>query len=493
MFNFSLLIILLLAQILALMTVFLPSGTIRRFFSLLSILVVVLTVLFCFWQAQLTSLATLSWVSLILFQIVNIGRIAKSRISKKILSKAVWQTGAAIMGFEIIYVFLVYSEFGALSQKSWLVILSVLNTGLGLWTLYLTAHRLNLGKTYDQVKILSDDELPTISVLIPARNEDIRLSDCIYKVLKNDYPKLEVLVLDDCSQDKTSDIIKSFAHDGVRFIKGDEPKDNWLPKNQAYQQLAEAASGEWLLFIGVDVELAPNFLRNLFSNVINQDIEMVSLSPLVKDKNTFSGLIAPLRKWWEVSWLIPKRPPVLSTSWLIKSSALKELGSMGAVMQSVFPEGFFAKNLNQHNKYLFLQSSDDLSIVTNKNLVDKYQTALLHSYPRLKRRLIRLIVINYLALIMWLVPIYLALNLGFLWFSLAISPLVLACLNQFLLTLENGFQYAIKSSLLTPFLLIQELVLLNMSAYNYEFGQVMWKSRNVCYPILHITPKLPKF
>jgi len=73
----------------------------------------------------------------------------------------------------------------------------------------------------------------------------------------HDYPKLEIIVLDDCSQNKhTPEIIRSFAHDGVRFIQGEHPKPTWLAKNQAYDRLAQESSGEFILFCGVDVRFS---------------------------------------------------------------------------------------------------------------------------------------------------------------------------------------------------------------------------------------------
>ncbi len=82
-----------------------------------------------------------------------------------------------------------------------------------------------------------DRDLPTVSVLIPARNETVNLEECLSSLLLSDYPKLEIIVLDDCSVSKhTSDIIKNYAHAGVRFLAGNVPSNDWLAKNYAYQQ-----------------------------------------------------------------------------------------------------------------------------------------------------------------------------------------------------------------------------------------------------------------
>ena len=89
-----------------------------------------------------------------------------------------------------------------------------------------------------------DSEYPSVSVCIAARNETHALAQCLERVLKSDYPKLEILVLDDSSTDDTSLIIKSFASAGVRFIPGAALPSGWLGKNHAYQTLIDEARGD---------------------------------------------------------------------------------------------------------------------------------------------------------------------------------------------------------------------------------------------------------
>jgi hypothetical protein len=96
------------------------------------------------------------------------------------------------------------------------------------------------GAPNDRTVAISDRELPSVSVLVPARNETDDLERCLQALTASDYPKLEVLVYDDCSATRrTPDIIRSFAHQGVRFIQGDVPDETrWLAKNYSYSRLA---------------------------------------------------------------------------------------------------------------------------------------------------------------------------------------------------------------------------------------------------------------
>ncbi len=76
----------------------------------------------------------------------------------------------------------------------------------------------------------SDADLPTISLCYPARNETVRIAETLTAALASTYPKLEILVVDDCSQDSTRKLCASLLMNGIRFIEGKQPKANWLGK-----------------------------------------------------------------------------------------------------------------------------------------------------------------------------------------------------------------------------------------------------------------------
>ena len=190
---------------------------------------------------------------------------------------------------------------------------------------------------------LPEKELPTISVLIPARDETDDLSECLTTLINSTYPKLEIIVLDDRSQNKrTPEIIKSFAHDGVRFIAGKVPPKAWLAKNYGYQQLAEVASGEVLLFCGVDTRYTPRALEQMVGELVQRDKTMVSFLPANTPPSAFafeSLFVQPARYVWELA--LPRRflqrPPVLSTAWMIRRETLFAAGGFASASRAIVP------------------------------------------------------------------------------------------------------------------------------------------------------------
>lgn len=330
---------------------------------------------------------------------------------------------------------------------------------------------------------------PTVSVCIPARNEDDVLMACIDAALKSDYQKLEILVLDDCSQDKTAEIIKSYAHDGVRFIKGDLPASGWLGKTQAMQTLAEHANGEWLLFIGVDTDLGEKSISKLMAQAVSSDVKMISVLPQNLFGAGVSTVFSTLQYFWQIAMPIGKRRvPVSGKMWLIQAASLKELGGFASVKHKILPEMSFARRLFSNDKYRFLIADSNLEVMAAKLWRGQLRTSVRLLYPTFKRQpyfaLFGFAAIAVLILSPFvMMPIYLAIgNLPLFLCSIITIAILLICYGLVLFrTHPQSWAVAV---LCLPFVLIQELGLIIVSMLSYEFGQVEWKDRNICYPVI---------
>jgi cellulose synthase/poly-beta-1,6-N-acetylglucosamine synthase-like glycosyltransferase len=104
--------------------------------------------------------------------------------------------------------------------------------------------------------------LPTISVLVPARNEALNIETCLTSLLAQNYDNYEVIALDDESQDDTGAILKRLSQTNPRLkiLSGTPLPAGWVGKPWACQQLAEAARGELLLFTDADTRHHPKML-----------------------------------------------------------------------------------------------------------------------------------------------------------------------------------------------------------------------------------------
>jgi chlorobactene glucosyltransferase len=128
-------------------------------------------------------------------------------------------------------------------------------------------------------KILKDP--PLVSVLIPARNEEINIEKCIKAFLKQDYPKLEILVLDDNSTDNTYGIVKKISekNKNVKVFKGKPLPQGWLGKNFACYQLSRYAKGEYFVFTDADTHHFQKSISSSLAALLNDGLDALCPFP----------------------------------------------------------------------------------------------------------------------------------------------------------------------------------------------------------------------
>jgi chlorobactene glucosyltransferase len=122
---------------------------------------------------------------------------------------------------------------------------------------------------------------PRFSVLVPARNEELNIANCLNGLLAQDYPDYQVIVLDDNSTDRTWEILQDFAkkNAALKLLKGKPLPPDWLGKHWACSQLADASDGELLLFVDADTMHAPEMLRCAASAMAGEDAALISALP----------------------------------------------------------------------------------------------------------------------------------------------------------------------------------------------------------------------
>lgn len=121
---------------------------------------------------------------------------------------------------------------------------------------------------------------PSVTIVIPARDEAAHIHDALLAKLNDGYPALKVLVVDDRSTDDTGARARGDARVDVTRI--DELPAGWLGKVHALQRGVEASDSEWLLFSDADVHLAPGTLRRVIAWAEVNQVEFVSALPSIK-------------------------------------------------------------------------------------------------------------------------------------------------------------------------------------------------------------------
>ena len=125
----------------------------------------------------------------------------------------------------------------------------------------------------------ADAECPRISLLFAARDEEEKLPRALATMVALDYPNLEIVAVDDRSEDATGKILEEFAasHPQLRAVHVSELPAGWLGKPHALQKAYEASSGEWLVFTDADVTFRADALRRVISLVRARKMDHLAL------------------------------------------------------------------------------------------------------------------------------------------------------------------------------------------------------------------------
>ncbi|MBC7997709.1 MAG: glycosyltransferase [Leptolyngbya sp.] len=138
--------------------------------------------------------------------------------------------------------------------------------------------------TFRKVKrsTLADQNLPSVSVIIPVRNEEGKVRRCLESIAKQDYPNFEVIVIDDKSTDSSGAIIAEVAaaNQNFKIVNGRESRPGWLGKCNALDHGYPSANGDWLIFTDADTYHHSNSIRDAISAAIEYKVDLISFMPV---------------------------------------------------------------------------------------------------------------------------------------------------------------------------------------------------------------------
>ncbi len=146
---------------------------------------------------------------------------------------------------------------------------------------------------------------PMVSILIPVRNEERCIGDCLQSLLAQDYPSFEVLVLDDQSSDGTRAILEKIAASQPRLsiLDGEPPAGNQVGKNWACCQLARQAQGDLLYFTDADTHSQPETLKTIVTMLIGEQADLLTGFPRQEVHTWGERLLVPFFSWAFLSFI----------------------------------------------------------------------------------------------------------------------------------------------------------------------------------------------
>lgn len=366
-----------------------------------------------------------------------------------------------------------------------LLVLLMLLIGVELFLLY----RLVWGLTFFRLgaagKRLPEADLPTVTVCIPARNEKHAMTSCLEAVVASDYPKLEIIVLDDGSRDSTSLLIKSFAHAGVRFVEGDPLPEGWLGKNHALDTLLGEASGKYVFFMDVDTRIKPQTISMMVDYLLSQKADMISVLPQRYPALRASTVFATMRFFWEIVGHRATSPASVSTAWMVRRGLLAdELGGFSQFATATRPDAAVAKQVAAQGRYRFVMGTDLLGVYYEKKWSSQLHTSIRLTYPALGSSwlwsvgavlLLVLAVVPYVLMVAGLALPISSLILTIAWTAIAVQLIVY---TLYIRKIWRGAWWLGGVAAL-PYLLCVEVWVVIASAVGYSRKSITWKGRPI--------------
>lgn len=201
-----------------------------------------------------------------------------------------------------------------------------------------------------------------VSIVIPARNEERNIRNCVLSALRQDHPSLEVIVLDDASEDSTPHVLEELQHEFPSLIiekgTGEPLPDGWFGKPWALERAQKKARGSWLLFVDADVVLSPQAVSRCLYHAQQHQLEMVTgLGTLTMEsfweyvlQPAIGGLILAGNSLSKVNDHSQKDHNLANGQFImITRQAYEKIGRHGAVKNNILDDIGMARVLANHD------------------------------------------------------------------------------------------------------------------------------------------------
>ncbi len=156
----------------------------------------------------------------------------------------------------------------------------------------------------------TNDPSPKVSVIVPARNEEKNIRHCLLHLLAQNYAHYEMIVVDDRSTDKTSELVNALQIHSkipIKLVRVEKLPTGWTGKNYAMFAGSKAAGGEWLLFTDADTTHQQESLSTALHEALEKKIDFLTLTPEVESNSFWENVVQPLAASSLALWFDPNK------------------------------------------------------------------------------------------------------------------------------------------------------------------------------------------
>ena len=359
---------------------------------------------------------------------------------------------------------------------------------IGLMAIVLAVTLFNAATAPMLKKSVNLQNRPRVSVLIPARNEEANIGDCINGFLSQNYDNFGIYVLDDQSTDCTGEIIEKFdeQHPEVQAIHGEPLPTGWLGKNWACHQLSQHANGEILIFTDADNRPAPNAIANTVAYMQKLELGLLSAFPEKITVTLAEKLVVPVVDMFVYAglplWLTYfSRFPSLSAAsglWLaFTREAYQQIGGHRAVSNQIVEDVELSRLAKKSGiRILTAAGTRTVSCRMYHSFSEVWDGFSKNLFGLVRYKMVPLFILILGLWTMCVLP-YIA-----VWFTpfrgLAVAAIVMNTAMRMVLALKYRHPFW-TSMILHPFGVLLTLLIGINSFFQVKRGRLQWKGRQI--------------
>ena len=176
------------------------------------------------------------------------------------------------------------------------MVIQLISILIAMFTLFYWGIMLYLRKGWAKLRLINAENKlckTSVSIMIAARNEERMIESTIQDILAQDYPAhlLQLIVVDDHSKDRTSEIVLSFIDPRVKLINLNEKEPLNSYKKKAISEAIKVSNAELIISTDGDCRMGPNWLKSIVTLYESGDYKMIS-SPVsyFEEQNIFEEM-----------------------------------------------------------------------------------------------------------------------------------------------------------------------------------------------------------
>jgi chlorobactene glucosyltransferase len=336
---------------------------------------------------------------------------------------------------------------------------------------------------------------PSVSILVPARNEEGNIIPCLQALLAQRYSDYEVIVLDDDSIDGTARELALLKAQEKRLIviQGKPLPQGWIGKQWACHQLAHAAQGELLLFTDADTRHDPETLAQAVAALQAEKTDLLTAFVSTETKTWSERLSLPILNWSILSflplWLAHHlRVPAFSAAngkfMLFRKKAYERIGGHQSIRANAVDDLALVRKIITHKfRWRLLDGQSYIRCRMYRNWREVFEGLGKNLFPAFGYNVpLFLFIWIWLALV-FLEPLFL-IGLSFARIGLPSSFIGLAlaaiAVSIILWTITVAyFRFPLYLSMLYPLIIIIALLIASHSLSITLRGRARWKGRTL--------------